>query len=561
MAKPKKIDTQSILNKEYIQWLGEIKAKIRNAQIIAISRVNTELLTLYWDLGKTITEKQSNSKWGDGIIEQLSKDLMREFPDMQGFSATNLKYIRLWYQFYSPAFSQQPVGELGDGSKSPQVVDLIGKSPQPVDESKKMLEIQQSVLLIPWGQNREIITKCKDVKEALFYVAGTIQNNWTRSVLVHQIESNLYKRQGKAITNFKLTLPAPQSDLANEMLKNPYNLDFLSLGKEVQERDLERALINNLKKFLLELGKGFSYVGNQYNLVVEGDDFFLDLLFFNYHLNCFVILELKVGNFKPEYAGKLNFYINTVDEKIKEEPHNRTIGILLCKTPNKTVVEYSLRGLDKPLGVSDYQLIKALPEKFKSDLPTVEELELELEKDAEEFKSPADKKFDRLKEKISGLKQPKVKETSSPKTAERIITKLAIPLRSELRKTLEEISKEFKTTQIMIWTDNQGHRSDKGVLLYLKEHKEFNECRIEIQLNGFIPAGIKAFYIRKEICIYAHQYYYSIALSKFQPHNNTVLEKLYHQLPTEKEFKEIIEKSYDQILDDIDQHIEAIKKR
>ena len=561
MAKPKKIETQNILNKEYIQWLGEIKAKIRNAQIIAASRVNTELLTLYWDLGKTITEKQSNSKWGDGIIEQLSKDLMREFPDMQGFSATNLKYIRLWYQFYSPAFSQQPIGELGDGSKSPQVVDLIGKSPQPVDESKKMQEIQKSVLLIPWGQNREIITKCKDVQEALFYVVATIQNNWTRSVLVHQIESGLYKRQGKAITNFKLTLPAPQSDLANEMLKNPYNLDFLSLGKEVQERDLERALINNLKKFLLELGKGFSYVGNQYNLTVEGDDFFLDLLFFNYHLNCFVVLELKVGDFKPEYAGKLNFYINTVDEKIKEEHHSRTVGILLCKTPNKTVVEYSLRGLDKPLGVSDYQLIKALPEKLKSDLPTVEELELELEREAEEFKSPADKKLDRLKEKISGLKQPKVKESSSPKTAEKLITKIAIPLKNEIKKTLAEISKEFKETKIMIWTDSQGHRQDKDLLQYLKEHKEFNECRIEIDLDGFKPAGTKAFYSRDVIVIQAHQFYYSIVLGKFQPQSNILFEKLYHQLPTEKEFKEVIDKCYERILDDVEKQIERIKPK
>jgi len=377
-----------IKNKDYAAWLREIKAKIRNVQIKTAVRVNTELLNLYWELGEMIEEKQSKSKWGDGIIDQLSKDLMSEFPEMKGFSITNLKYIRKWYLFYSGEISQRLVDQLATTSKSPQLVDEMEKSPQLVGQ----MAIANLIGLIPWGHNREIITKCKDIAEAIFYVMETIKNNWSRNVLILQMESNLYKRQGKAITNFELTLPSPQSDLARETLKNPYNFDFLSLGKEMQERDLENALTHHMKKFMLELGKGFAYVGNQYNLRVEDDDFFLDLLFYNYHLHCFVVIELKVGNFKAEYAGKLNSYINIIDAQIKGNEDKPTIGILLCKTPNQTIVKYSLQGINTPMGVANYQLGKALPKELKGEIPSIQELEQELKREIDEFQNPIDKK-------------------------------------------------------------------------------------------------------------------------------------------------------------------------
>jgi predicted nuclease of restriction endonuclease-like (RecB) superfamily len=374
-----------IKNKDYAVWLKEIKAKIRNTQIKAAVRVNTELLNLYWDLGKMIVEKQSKAKWGDGVIELLSKDLLSEFPEMTGFSLTNLKYIRKWYQFYSRKISQQLVGQLGTISKTLQFSRQIQKSQQAVDQIQSTLKMQQLVGLIPWGNHIQIITKCKEPEEALFYVMENIKNNWSRSVLVHQMESGLYKRQGKAITNFEFTLPAPQSDLARETLKNSYNFDFLSLGKEMQERDLESALVHHLKKFMLELGKGYAYVGNQHNLTVENDDFFLDLLFYNYHLHCFVIVELKIGDFKAEYAGKLNLYINIVNAQLKGSEDKSTIGILLCKTPNKTIVKYSLQGISTPMGVSDYKLGQSLPKELKGEIPSIKELEQELKKETEEL--------------------------------------------------------------------------------------------------------------------------------------------------------------------------------
>ncbi|GAX61453.1 hypothetical protein SCALIN_C22_0167 [Candidatus Scalindua japonica] len=247
-------------------------------------------------------------------------------------------------------------------------------------QSKKSIGQQAVAQLtqIPWGHNITIISKCRNPDEAFFYIQKTIQNNWSRSVLTHHIESNLFKREGKAITNFKATLPKPQSDLANETLKDPYNFDFLTLTEKHNEKELENALVNHVTKFLLELGAGFSYIGQQYKLEVSGDEFFIDLLFYHVQLHCYVVVELKSVKFKPEFAGKLNFYVSAVDGTLKSEQDNATIGILICKSKNDTVVEYSLKDVHKPIGVSEYIITKNLPDEFKSCLPSIEEIETEL---------------------------------------------------------------------------------------------------------------------------------------------------------------------------------------
>jgi len=274
-------------------------------------------------------------------------DLSSEFPDMKGFSLTNLKYVRQWYLFYS---------------------QKIEKSQQAVDQLTQ----------IPWGHNIAIVSKCKNLDEALFYVQKTIQNSWARSVLIHQIESDLFRRAGQAITNFKATLPSPQSDLARETLKDPYNFDFLTLTEKHDEKELENALVKHVTKFLLELGAGFSYIGQQYRLEVGGDEFFIDLLFYHIKLHCYVVIELKSVKFRPEFAGKLNFYVSAVDGILKSEQDNATLGILICKSKNDTVVEYALRDIRKPIGVSEYIITKNLPDEFKSSLPSIEEIEAEL---------------------------------------------------------------------------------------------------------------------------------------------------------------------------------------
>jgi len=322
------------------------------AQIKAAVRVNQALLSLYWDLGEQIIEKQREAKWGDGFLEQMSRDLQAEFLEMKGFSFRNLKLMRQWVSFWSP-IGQQAVAQIA----------------------------QQLVAQIPWGHNQLIMNKIGDHEEALFYVRKTIENNWSRAVLTHQIESGLYQRDGKAITNFEATLPAPQSDLAIQTLKDPYNFDFLMLRERHDEKELEDALTDHLTRFLLELGAGFSFIGRQFRLEVAGDEFFVDLLFYHVRLHCYVVVELKTIKFKPEFAGKLNFYVSAVDGELKGEQDGPTIGILICKSKNDTVVEYSLKDIHKPIGVSEYMIAKSLPDELQSSLPSIEELEAEMDRE------------------------------------------------------------------------------------------------------------------------------------------------------------------------------------
>ena len=345
-------------DKDYKKWYQTIRERIKSSQIKAVLKVNTELLALYWEIGKEIVEKQKQSNWGDTLIEQLSKDLSAEFATAKGFSRSNLFYIRKWYLFYSE-----------NHEIVPQLVALLPR----VKNNDEL--VPQLVGLIPWGHNREIITKCGTVEEALFYVTETIRHSWSRSVLLHQIESGLYHRKGKATTNFRETLSGLQGDLANEMIKDPYKFDFLPLSEKYKEKDLENALVDQITRFLLELGTGFAYLGKQYRITVEKEDFFLDLLFYHVKLRSFIIVELKTTKFIPEYAGKLNFYLNLADEILKHPNDNPSIGLLICKSKSSVVAEYSLKGLKKPIGVTEYQLTRFLPEGLKDSLPSARDLE------------------------------------------------------------------------------------------------------------------------------------------------------------------------------------------
>jgi len=367
-----------LITEEYKNWLKEIKLKVRQAQIKAAVKVNTALLEFYWELGADIVEKQKNFKWGSGFLKQLSKDLMAEFPEIKGFSKRNLERIRKWFLFYCKEFCDS---ERNDFVIATQVVSQLDSNIISEKKQKKQQLITQLTLLqlfqIPWGHNIVIISKCKIAKKAFFYVNKTIENSWSRAMLTHQIESRLYERQGKAITNFENTLPEPQSDLAQQLIKDPYNFDFLTLTENYNERELENSLLDHITNFLLELGAGFAFIGKQKVLQVGKREFSIDLLFYHTKLHCYVVIELKTGDFQPEHAGKLNFYLKTVDEQIKSEDDKSSIGILLCKTRDKMVVEYALSDINKPMGVSEYQLIQSLPDDLKSSLPSIEEIESE----------------------------------------------------------------------------------------------------------------------------------------------------------------------------------------
>ncbi len=343
----------------YAEWLGELKARVRTSQLKAAVRVNTTLLEFYWELGRDIVEKQQQARWGDSLLEHLSKDLSAEFPELRGFSKRNLEHIRRWYLFWS---SDRPIAK---------------QAATQLEEN-----CEKGIFQIPWWHHVVILTKIQNRDQALFYVRKTIENNWSRAVLTHQIESGLHQRAGQAVTNFEATLPAPQSDLARETLKNPYTFDFLTLTERYDERELEHALVDHLTRFLLELGAGFAFVGRQYRIEVGGDEFQIDLLFYHTGLHCYVVVELKTGKFQPEFAGKLNFYVTAVDEHLRADGDKPTIGMLICKSKNDTVVEYALKNTQQPIGVSEYTLTRTLPDDLKPALPTIEQIEAELREES-----------------------------------------------------------------------------------------------------------------------------------------------------------------------------------
>lgn len=330
-----------LATQDYRTFIMQIKQSIQQARNKAIRSVNSELISLYYKLGRQIIEKQKQTDWGEDLIGQIEMDLKRAFPDSTGFSRRNLNYMRKFYNFF------------GSNEKVPQAVAQI-----------------------PWGHIRLILDKIKDYAEAEFYVQKTIENSWSRVLLDHQIDLKLYQRQGKIISNFKTTVDAQEVALIQEAFKESYVLDFLRLGTESKERDLEQALIENMTNFMLELGKGFAFAGKQFKLTVGGQEFFVDLLFYNYLLNRFVVVELKTTEFKPEYVGQLGFYLTAIDRDVKKQQDCETIGLLICKNKNNTVVEYALAGNGKPAGVAQYQLFADLPAEVQKYLPTEDELSL-----------------------------------------------------------------------------------------------------------------------------------------------------------------------------------------
>ncbi|MDX8430189.1 MAG: PDDEXK nuclease domain-containing protein (plasmid) [Candidatus Algichlamydia australiensis] len=346
------IESSSVrdLPEGYIGLLKEVKAKVSSAQLKAAIAVNSELIKLYWDIGKSLSEKQAKEKWGAKVTEKLAKDLKNAFPSMKGFSLTNIKYMVQFAEAYPDMeFSQQAVGQ------------------------------------IPWGHNILIIQRLKSSEERLWYVNKTIENGWSRKELLNNTASKLHLRQGGAVTNFKHTLPSSQSGLAEQTLKDPYCFDFLTLRKEFEERELEEGLLTHIQKFLVELGTGFAFVGRQFHLRVDDKDYYIDLLFYHLKLRCYCVIDLKAQEFKPEHAGKMNFYLSAIDDLVRHPEDRPSIGMILCKTKKNFTVEYALRDLNKPIGVSGYeaQIVDSLPENLKGTLPTIEEIQSEL-KDSKE---------------------------------------------------------------------------------------------------------------------------------------------------------------------------------
>lgn len=337
-------DQATLIPTGYDEFLSEIKQRIQSAQVRAALAVSRELTLLYWQIGQGLTTRQENSGWGEGALRRLATDLQTSFPGIEGFSYRNLYRMRAFFLAYpnEAAFVTQPVSQ------------------------------------IPWGHNIVIFQKLKDEERRLWYAAKSLEHGWSRAILEHQIETDLYGRQGKALTNFERTLPPSDSDLAQQILKDPYNFDFLTLAGDAKERHLERGLLAHIREFLLEMGAGFSFVGSQYHLEVGGLDYYIDLLFYHLRLRCFVIVDLKMRAFTPEDAGKMNFYLSAVDDLLRHPADAPSIGLVLCKSREQVTVEYALRHTATPIGVAEFRLTEALPADLVDSLPSVQQIEQEL---------------------------------------------------------------------------------------------------------------------------------------------------------------------------------------
>ncbi len=356
------------IDSNYIQWLNDIKSRYRSAQIKAAVKVNAEQLIFNWQLGRDLVTRKAEEQWGSGVVEQLSMDLQAAFPESKGFSTTNLWRMKQWYEFYSSEIAQQKlpqlVGELKQSENQPNI-----KLSQVVGESQHT-DFPPLFAYVPWGHHAEIIAKCKTIEEALFYVKKCAAEGWSRNTLMNCIKGHYYENLGGAITNFADKLPSPQSELAQAITKDTYDFGFISLEDGYKEEALETELEKQLTRFLLELGTGFAYMGRQKQLIIAGKTRKLDMLFFHIPLNCYVVIELKAVPFQPEFAGKLNFYVNAVDDIIKTPAQNPTIGLLICSNKDETEVQYAFNGITTPMGVASYDNVKRLQEQ----LPSVEEL-------------------------------------------------------------------------------------------------------------------------------------------------------------------------------------------
>lgn len=342
-----------IADKEYVEWLKELKLRFMRSQAKTAVKVNSAMLEFYWSIGRDLVNLRAEERWGSGVVKQFSLDMREAFPNSTGFSHTNVKYMKRWYLFYRENItkSQRPVDQnlnlIGDGT------DHTPKGQRPID----LLEMPEIFGQVPWGQHIDIISRCESLDEALFYIRNVVDNGWSRPELNVHIDAKLFQAQGSAVTNFERTLPSPQSQLAKEILKDPYNFGFLSMKQRYDEKDLEEALVNNVTSFLLELGKGFSYVGRQMELQMPGgQSFFPDLVFYHIPQHRYVIIELKAVKYTPEFAGKLNFYVTAADKLLRGEGDNPSVGLVICKSAEKTIVEWSLQGIQTPLGVATYQL-------------------------------------------------------------------------------------------------------------------------------------------------------------------------------------------------------------
>ncbi|QEC75870.1 PDDEXK nuclease domain-containing protein [Mucilaginibacter ginsenosidivorax] len=526
----------NVLPESYKDTLIALKNKIRRAQTKIVLTANVQLLAIYWEIGEFICHIEKQKDWGSKIIDQISADLKDDFPELKGLSPRNLRYMRNFFVNW------------------PQL-SLLRQNGIAVDN----LILQQPVAKLPWGHICILNDRIKSDEERNFYAAKTAENNWSRNVLLNQIDSGLFIRQGKLLNNFTHTLPLLQGDLAKELFKDPYKFDFFHLSEEAKERDLENALIADIQKFLLELGKGFAFVGRQFKIDKGDSEYFLDLLFYHTKLHCYIVLELKTGEFKPEYAGKMNFYLSVIDEHEKASGDNPSIGIILCKSKNKITAEYTLRDMNKPMGIAEYNLTDAIPTEIKAELPSIEDLENELEKSVKLNQKPYEKQLDKMKTLISNLNHEELREKVSNQAIYKLFTELLPQIVSQAEIILNpDIYSLFDYHSISRTINNNDFEYNTSIdLEMMMIQGDVQQVGLTINLKGFKKAGVETFSVFQTFLILFSDYFYEIGTTR----RDVWRKYLYHEILNDNDISYIVDKWVDKIINDINERIAAIAKK
>lgn len=522
----------------YQDFFLRLKSQIQAARIQVVLSANVQMLDLYWRIGHAILDQQDTEGWGTKVIQQLSADLKSAFPDLKGISERNLKYMRAFAAAY-PEFVQARLAQMEVAENG----SLVSGS------------VQAKLAQITWYHHITLLDKIKDEKLRYFYIEKTIENGWSRDVMVNQIELGLHLRQGKLQHNFSNTLPAAKGDLARELFKDPYKFDFLQLTQEASERELEDALINNIYKFLLEMGKGFAFMGRQVHLEKGGQDYYLDLLFYHTKLHCHVILELKIGDFKPEYAGKMNFYLSAFDEDYRTAEDGPTIGIILCKSKNKVTAEYALRDVHKPMGIAEYNLTSAIPADLQSDLPSIEDLEIELEKELEVPKSALEEKLTKLNQLVSGLGHQEMKVVQNIEITKILFNETLAALRSEVTNLLNPVANLFTDTIVAYAINGRSsYLGSADLEADLISGENIHELGLHITLNGFKKGGLKSFNRFFDLKFFLERYKYLIGSDR----QSIWEEHLYDKQWSASELHQLAETWVAKIIEEVSTSIEGI---
>ena len=551
----------SELNKNYADIISRLKEKIKQARLQAAVIVNKQLIDLFWEIGNTILQQQKKEGWGTKIIDRLAADLKSEFPDMKGLSARNIKYMRAFAEAYPNFTIVQPlVAQLQSTDKEPS--EFVQVPLAQTGSSLNPLIMQAALAQLTWYHHITLLDKIKEPEIRSFYTQKTAENGWSRNVMVHQIESGLHKRQGALTNNFKLTLPAYDSELATQLFKDPYQFEFLMLAEEAKERDLENALMNHITKLLLELGDGFAFMGRQKKFEAGGREFFIDLLFYHTKLRRHIIIELKIGEFEPEFVSKMNLYLGLADDNLKGEYDEPAIGLILCKTNNKIIAEYALRDTSKPIGIAEYKIAQMLPDNIKGELPSIEVIEQRMDEELKEDQNPIDVKVKALKERLRAIQSEEIQTTATYIILYNLYHDGLKALYKELTQKLSEFDDSFHSKTINWSATNKNITTYEQLdefWDYEENLKAIREFYFTYALHGFKKAGTQNLSEHIELKFEMNIYWYGFTINN--GNQQPILKKLYHQQLTAADRQLIIDAVLTKAMDGIEWLIGRIEKK